>query len=827
MDLRTELRYAARSLSKSPGFVTISVLMTALAVGATSTTFSLLRGVLLKPLPWSEPDRLVRLQETRGGNRGRVPWTITNTTYHAWREHPATIEEVGGWMRGQMMTLVVGSGDAERLRVGRVTPSLLRVLRARVSLGRLFSESDGQARPGAEVVILGFGLWQRRFGSDAAVVGQTLRLDDRLMTIIGVMPRDFAFPDHETQAWLPLEIPRVEANTDVIRAVIFNALARLGTGSSAEQASSEATARGRAAPNLGSAAVALFGSSGEVTVAAVRARDALTGDVRPALIVLLSAVGLLFSAAIASVLVVQSSRAAARRRQTAVRLAIGADARQVLRHWLIESAVIGVCGGAAGLLLAAGLHRVLPVVLPSDFPRVEDVRLDAVVAVFATGLTLLAIILCGLVPALQIRDRRLVDFLAGDGATADTAANSNPWRVRTVMMAAQVAVACVLLVATGVLARSFVALLAADRGFDPRDVLTAHLTLTKPRPFASQSAGLERAQRRLAALPGVQSAGFGNALPFVTTGGFRGFTIPSPKDPGATVQVQTLLRTVSPEYFPALGLRVLAGRPLDSTDTLTSRPVVVVNKTFAAQYLGADPVGTILPIAVGSRREWEIVGIIEDVRQGGLSGVAPAVFGGVADPPQPEIFFTYRQWTTSVGEIVYVVRGDGNSAPLASTLRTIVREEDPMLTVDSIMTMEDRVMHSLARPRTYAVLIGGFAVFAVSIAAVGLFGVISYVAARRTREIGIRTALGAQPRHILRLVTTEAVLILVVGLATGLGVAALGSRLLTPLLYAVSPFDIITFVGVPFVLATIVAAACAVPARRAARLSPLTALRHQ
>ncbi|MGH9160066.1 MAG: FtsX-like permease family protein, partial [Vicinamibacteraceae bacterium] len=626
----------------------------------------------------------------------------------------------------------------------------------------------------------------------------------------------------------PLEIARVRAGADVMSGQIFNAVARLRHGFTAPQAASEATARGRAAPGLGPAGVALFGSSGDIAVTAMPARDALTADVRPALIVLLAAVGLIFSTAIASVLVLQASRTMKRRREMAVRMAIGAGAGRLARQWLVESATLGIGGGIAGLVIAAALHHVLPAVLPPDFPRVDEVALDARVALFASCLTLTAIIVCGFVPALQVRDQSLIESLAGDStAPGPGSASTRSTRVRTAMMVTQVAIACVLLVGTVLLARSFTALLAADRGFDPQDVLTAHLT-TKKTPFALLSAGVERARQRLQALPGVVDVGFGNALPFITTGGLGELTMASPKDPSSKIQVQTVMRTVSPEYFPALGLRVIAGRALARTDTASSRPVVVVNRTFAAQYLDADPIGTVLPIAIGAHREWEVVGVVDDVRQGGLSGVAPAAFGGVADPPQPEMFFTYSQSPdNAVSELVYVIRGGAGSASLAPMLRAILREEAPSLAIDSVMTMEDRVMHSLARPRTYAVLLGGFALFAVAIATVGLFGVMSYLATQRTREIGIRTALGAQPHDIMRLVTREALAVYIGGLVIGLAAAFFLVQFLAPLLYGVSIHDATSFVVVPLILSVVVAVACAVPARRATRVSPLVALRSQ
>ncbi len=832
-DLARDVRYACRTLLRSAGFSSVTVLLLGLGIGATTTLFSLTYGVLLKPLSWPEPDRLVRLQETRGGSHGRVPWTISNTTYYAWREQPQTIEELGGWTRAQLMTVTAGSGEPERLAVGRVTPSLLRVLRARPAAGRLFTDDDTGANTGpgvavrSDVVILSDAVWQRRFGGDAAIVGRSVRLDDRLVTVVGIMPRDFAFPDSETQAWVPMGVARVAAGAKTISGQIFNALARLRPGASVAQAASEGTARAGAAPSLANAGIALFGSNGAIAVAAVPAREALTGDVQPALIMLMSAVALIFATAIASVLVLQTARVAKRQREMAIRMAIGAHGGHLLRQWLVESGLLGIAGGTCGLALAAALHRILPAMLPAGFPRVEEVTIDVRVALVCAALTIIVILVCGLVPALQARRDNLRDALAGDGtASGGGAASPRSTRVRLAMMVAQVAIACVLLVGTALLARSFSALLAADRGFDPRDVLTAHATIAAS-PFASRSAALERIQQRLQALPGVAQAAFGDALPFVTSGGFRGFTLPSPTDPSTQLQAQTILRTVSPDYFPAMGLRMAAGRPLDRTDTATSRPVVVVNRTFAARYLGTPAIGTVLSIPIGDYREWDVVGIVEDLRQGGLNGISPTLFGGVTDPPQPEMFFTYRQWTANVTELAFVIRTNTSPAAIAPILRGILREEEPEAAVDSMMTMEDRVMQSLERPRTYAVLLAGFALFAVIIAAVGLVGVLSYMTSQRTREIGIRTALGAQSRDIVRLVTRETAAILASGIAIGLTAAYLLTGALRPMLYGVATHDARTFAGVPVVLAAIVAIACAVPAHRATLVDPLRALRHQ
>ena len=819
-----DLRLTVRALARAPGFSLITVLLLAIGIGATTTLFSLAYGVLLKPLAWPDAGRLVRLQETRGGAPGRIPWTITNTTYHAWTEESATIAALGGWTRARPALMTVGANAPERVRVLAATPGLFRALDVGPLAGRWLDERDaaGPGAPGA--IVIGYRLWQRRFGGRLDAIGTTLRLEGSAATVVGVMPRDFAFPDRETDAWSLLNVARVDPGANTISGMIFNAMARLRPGTTAEQASAEGTARGRAAPSLGGAGLALFGNGGEIALRAAPLQDALTADVRPPLLMLLAAVGLLFATAIASVVVLQSARAVKRRREMAVRAAIGAGGGRLTMFWVLESVVLGVVGGGAGLVVAAAFHRLLPIVLPADFPRVDDVALNLRVAMFAIGLALAAGVVCGLVPAWQSHLRSLTAPLRSDGfAWRAGGTRARGVRLRALMMAGQVAAACLLLVSAGLLARSVSALVAADRGFDPHNVLTAHGT-TEGRPFAAQAPALERAQDRIRALPGVTHVAIGNALPFITFGGMSSTALPSPTSPGTTVPAQTLTRIVSPEYFDAMGLRLMAGRALARTDTATSRPAVVVNRTFAAQYLGPTPVGTVLPVGFGSRKDWEVVGVVEDLRQSGLRGVQ-LPFGGLTDPAQPEMFFTYRQWDSNVSEIVYVVRSTSDPAALAPAVRTVLREEAPTLLVESVLTMEDRLMDSLARPRTYAMLVAGFAFFAAAVALVGLFGVLSHMAAQRTREIGVRSALGARPRDILGLVTREAAGITIAGLACGLAGAWVFSRTLSTLLYGVGTHDALTYVAVPVGLLVAAAAACALPAARAARVSPVVALR--
>jgi putative ABC transport system permease protein len=442
----------------------------------------------------------------------------------------------------------------------------------------------------------------------------------------------------------------------------------------------------------------------------------------------------------------------------------------------------------------------------------------------STVATLAAVAICGLVPALQARRHDLVRGLADDSLAPVGAGMRTPAaRLRSAIMAGQIAVACVLLIGAGLLGRSLQSLIHIDRGYDPTNLLTARLPIPSGTTFGKSAATLETIATRLRALPGVTSASFGNALPLVSAGGMTGFTVRLPRDPSVTTKVQTLHRTVDPAYFAAMGLRLRAGRLLTDSDTAASQPVLVVNRSFADQYLGREPIGRRLSLSLYRKADWEIVGVVEDMNQGGLE---TAGFVRTADAAQPEMFSSYRQFPEMRPDSVFLIaRADSDPSALAAALRAIVREQAPTLVVESVMTMEDRLMSSLARPRAYAVVLGGLSAFALAIALVGLFGVVSYGVAQRTREIGVRTALGARPIDVVALVLRSGMLIAGAGLIAGLATAALLVESLSKILYGVHPFDPATFVAVPVVLAVAAFVACAAPARRAARLDPAWALK--
>lgn len=819
-----DVRYGVRLLRHQPGFAAVAILTMALGIGATTILFSVAYGVLLKPLPWSESAELVRVTETRQGRTGRVLGTVSNGTFLAWREHRSTIEDLGGWLT-QTATLN-GAGHPVRVPIIPTTPSLFRILRVHPQIGRLFNEDEGESnQPGA--IILSYGLWQERFGGRADVVGHVLQLNDRSYTIVGVMPREFAFPDAETKAWTAWKVPPVVAGNGALVGVIFRAIARLGPGITPERAAAEATSRARSAPDMGLAARALFGAAGPIDVSVIPELQAITADVKPAILVLLAAATLLLLTATGNVASLQLARATVRRREMAVRAAIGAGQRRIVRQLLIESAILGLCGGAAGLALAAGSLRVLPWLLPDTFPRLHAVALDIGALSFALTVSILASVACGLLPAWHTHRLNLVETLSEDGvASISGASRSAAARTRALVMAGQVAITCMLLVGATLLTRSFVAMVNADRGYDPVNVLTARLPLPAEFPAERRVQLLETLVERLGALPGVSHAAYSTGLPFVSAGGFAAFNMRSPRNPDVEIEVQALQRLVSPEYFAAMRLRLVEGRTLSVDDTAATPPAVVVNRTFARQYIGDGPIGVRIPLRgprAGSLRfaneqaDAEIVGVVEDMRQDGLDAAL-----------QPEIFASLKQIPASgirSFDPILVIRTTRDPTTYVPVLRSLVHEEAPTVALDSVMTMEDRVMTSLERPRLYVVVLAGFGVVALLIAGVGLFGILSFGVAQRTREIGVRSALGAQTRDIIGLVLRQALEIVGIGLAVGLCVALAGARSLSAFLYGISPYDVLTFVVVSIVIAASAAIACVVPARRAARVDPLTALR--
>jgi predicted permease len=809
--LAQDVRYAGRLIARQPGFALLVVLTMALGVGATTTLFNVTYGVLMKPLPWRAADRLVVLKESRGGRAPRFG-SMSNAAYLAWREQAATLDALAAWTP-QTVTMV-GAGDPERIRVTASTASLFRALDVQPVIGSLFADADEQT----PVVVLSESLWRQRFGADPAALGRVVNLDDVPRTIVGVVADAVMYPDRQARAWVPFRVAPPAGN----RLMMFEAVAKLAPAATVEQAAAEAMARGRSVVDTGLTTIAIFGGDGAVEVEVRPLRDALTAGVRRPLVILLAAVGLLLAISTANIAGLQLARATTRRRELAIRAALGASGSRAIRQLLVESLLLGTTGGVLGLGLAWLLLRGAAAILPTDFPRAHDLAMDATVAAFAVFASLAASVVFGVLPALHLRRINLAATLTEDGtAPAGVSGRSQVARRRLLIIGSQVAVTCVLLASASLAARSFVALVAADRGFNPAAVLTAPIQIAGPGYSPERRVAVLRdIIDRLRTMPGVQHAGFSSEAPWMPGGSTSSLTLPSRTLAGSTVPVQASPRIVSPGYFGALGLRMVAGRPLEESDTPASQPVVVVNETFARRYLGDAPLDATIPMGVLGPSQTgmaAIVGVVEDVR-----------YVRATVETLPEMYFSAGQVIVGMRSTTatLLVRGTDDPAVLAAPVRTAVRQADASLVPGAIMTIEDRLLSSsLARPRLYALLLASFAVAALLVTGVGLFGVLSFIVAQRTRELGIRAALGARRVDLVTLVVRQGLGIVVAGTAVGLLVSLWSGRFMTALLYGITARDPLTYLIVPLVLLAVAAAACVVPALRAARLDPLRALR--
>jgi predicted permease len=810
MSFTRDVRYAARLLGRQPRYALLSILTIAVGIAATTTLFSVTYGVLMKPLPWPTAQRVVVLRETRGGNVPRFG-AFTNATYVAWRDQAATVQELAAW--SQQNVTLTGEGEAERIRITAATASLSRVLGVRLLIGSFFDRRD----EGSRVAVISERLWRRKFASDAAVLGRPIHFDGEAYTIVGVLPDALAYPDHQMAAIVPLAVRPPAGNM----LSMFNVVGLLAPGTTPSQAAAEGTARGGFAADTGMTTMAIFGSNGPVAVAAQPLHEALTADVRRPLMLLLAAVALLLVTAIGNVASLQLARTTTRYREIAIRAALGAGGGHVTRQLFVESLLMGVLGGVGGVGLSAVLHRALPSVLPADFPRLDDLRLDAVVLLFATAVSIGASLLCGLLPALRARRLNLVDALAEDGAApVGVQGRSRVARVRMLIMVGQVTVACMLLIGASLVGRSFVAMLDADRGYDVSGVLSARLSMPATMypaaewRFAIASQILER----LSALPGATDAAFTSELPLTAGGSSGAFSLRS-RDGGA-ITVQASPRIVSPMYFSALRITTISGRVFSDLDNETSQPVVVVNNTFARRYLGDTPLGAKVPFAYGvpdrPLAEGTVIGVVDDAR-----------YVGRLEPSQPEVFYSYRQLEgrLPVQTVTLLLRGSGDPSGRAAALQTAVREADDRLVADVTMPLYQRLLTTLARPRLYAVLLGGFAAFALIVAAVGLFGLFSYAVSLRARELAVRSALGARRIDLLWMVLRQGLWVASIGVTIGTAAAASSARLVSSELYGIAPRDPLTFTAVPLALLFVALIACVVPATRAANLDPMRTLR--
>jgi predicted permease len=799
-----DVRLAARALLRERGLSAAALLSLALGIGGTTALFSAVYGVLLRPLPYPDEDRLVRVyQENPGGRSLGRAHLLSNVALEAW-SGGATIEGLAGYRNATYRETRGPRETATRIQGAAVSPALFPLLRASPAAGRFFEAGD--AREGAPpVVVLSYRLWQDRFGGDPEAVGRTLVLEDSPSTIVGVAGPEFYFPDRAARLWVPLETPGPAAGF-----MVFSAIARLRPGATPAQASAEGTSAARASARPASLEL-IFGKGGPVVVHAIPLRDEMTVQARPALVVLAVASGFVLLIACANVTHLLLARGVARARERAVRAALGATRARLARQLLAESLLLASLGGALGIALAGALLRVLPLMAPPDFPRLEDVRLDPTALAFSVFVTLATGLLAGVLPALRGSCPTLPALRDQQGATAGRGSR----RLGGALLAGEAALAVVMLVSAALLVRSFMRLLDVDPGYDPAGVVLARVYLPENTRVGAERSAVDGVLDRLRARPGVEAAGAANMAPFVALTVIAKLDLRSPGE-GDPVEGRAALYVVTPGYAEALSLRLREGRLLAREDLGAGQQALVVNEEFARTYLadGKPAVGRRFQgILGGHGGASEIVGVVGNVLKNGLDA-----------RPQPEVYTLPIGMMELRDEVSLAVRATGDVTAVVRDLPALVSQAEPAAAVE-VATLAQRIQASVAQPRFAMATLGAFALLALALAATGLYGVLSYDVEQRRAEIGVRTALGASRRAIVGLVVRQGLGVTVAGLAVGLVASVLATRLLRALLFGTTPVDALAYATAPLLLLAVALLACLLPARRAAATDPAQALR--
>jgi len=813
-----DVRYTLTMIRRNRGFAAAALLTLAIGIGATTAVFSVVYGVLLRPLPYADPSRLVRLSEEHPGAVSPLRAAmLSNLTYYAWSAAPRTIEQFAAY-RSSAYT-VTRDGESARVDGADVTPSLFAMLGELPARGRFFGDDDA-ATGSAPVVVLSDRGWRERFSADPSIVGRSLLIDAKPATIVGVARPGLAFPDRDALLWMPLVIPPPSADAVAGRrgrmSVLF-ALARLKPGVTPAQAEAEGTAAARSTVRP-MAANLLFGIGGAPVVHVRGMVDEMTARVRPALQVLAAGVVCVLLIACANVANLFLSRGIARQRELTVRAAIGASRARIARQLLTESLVLAGFGGAVGLGVASALVRIASSVVAADFPRLDAVHIDVRAVAFTAMATLFTAMLSGLAPALRGARVNLNDSLRGsDGASAGGIRGARGGRLRNALLATEAAFAVLLLVGAILLARSFIKLTHVDAGYTPNGVLAVQVFI--PGGNSDEQASRTQAQvwsllDRVRATPGVTAAGAGNMMPLDNATMIAGFPSPWTRPGAEPGNARALQYIVTPGYQDALGLRVRQGRLFADADRASGTRVWVVNEEFARLYLPPQPVGYRFEQRTDTGTvPVEIVGVVANVLKDGNDR-----------RPQPEVYLVPRDRIEFGSRFELAIRTTGAPASLAPTVRAIVRTAAPAAAIETV-PLSKRVAESVDQPRFAVTVLVAFAVLALALASVGLYGVLSYGVSQRRRELGVRAALGAGRGVIVRLVVWEGLTVTAIGLGIGLAGAAAATRLMQSALFGVTPLDPLSFAAAPIVLAGVATIACLLPAVRAASIDPSEALR--
>jgi putative ABC transport system permease protein len=799
-----DLRFALRMIAKSPGFTLMAAVALALGIGANTAIFSVVNAVMLSRLPFENPDRLVMVWEA--SPRTNKTNVVNPGNFFAWQDRNRSFERVAALIAFPLS--LSGDGEPEVVESMTVSSGFFEILGVKPIMGRWFTAQEDT--PGNDnVVILSEGLWRRRYGADSGILGRQIRVNNHPMTVVGIMPAAFRFPMTRTvEFWAPLGMDRKHAADSGGR--YLSTVARLRPGATVASAQADMRAISTQLQQERPA----FNSKWGVTV--VSMREQVVGDVRTPLFVLLGAVGLVLLIACANVANLMLMRAAGRGREIAIRAALGAGGFRIARQLLVESILLSMLGGALGLIIGLWSIRVLTAALPDSiaYVSIKTIRIDTLVFLFTIGISFATGILFGLAPALKAARTDVHDALKAGGRGIASGRSIT----RNALVVAEVALSMILLVGAGLLIRSFARLSHVDPGFDAPHILTMQLALGGLFPTDAKFAEFNvRMLERVRAIPGVEAAGTSHFPPLGRIIPGTGFWRADHPRPAHGEEPVTEVLVVMPGYFAAMNIPIIRGRVFDDRDLASTKPhLVVINQTLARQfYPNEDPVGKRLAVQWGHDDEpYEIAGVVGDVHQKAMD----------ADP-RPGVLIDNMQEPSGPSNLV--ARTHGDPKMLSQAIQKEIHALDRNIPVSGVATMDEYVSSSVASARFNTILLGCFAALALTLASVGIFGVISYSVAQRTQELGIRRALGADSLSVMRLVLLQGLGLAGIGLVVGLAGAFAVTRLLASLLFGVTSTDPLTFVVVAAILAGVALLASYLPARRAASVDPMVALRYE
>ena len=796
-----DLRYAVRILWQQPGFTLVAIITLAIGIGANTAIFSVVNSILLRPLPYKEPSRLVQIWETWPPGSSYTG-SVSPNNFFDWRHQAKSFEDLTVYWT--WLFTLTGTNEPTEVPGSKVSPNFFALLGVTPELGRTFLPDEDRGEK-QHVVVISHGFWQRHFGGRVDVIGQTLKLDDDTFHIVGVLGPDFRetemVGEHSySELWVPLPI---NPGTNMRRSHYLKAIGRLKAGVTLTQARAEMTSIARQLEE------AYPDTNRDRGVNLVPLHEQITGNIRRALLVLQFATVFVLLIACSNVANLLLARIAAREKEMAIRGALGASRWQLVRLLLTESLTLAIISGTAGLLLAWCGVTLLVWTAPVSIPRLDEIGLDGRVIVFTLATSLLTVLIFGLLPAWQSARTNLNETLKASGRNVSRGPG-----LRGILVVAEIALMLVLLVGSGLLLRSLFRMQHVDLGFNHQDLLTMRVSLleSKYRDAGQVTNFYQQLLARIEKIPGVASAGLTSSPPMIKLNNMStGFEIEGqPLDPGRAPVAR--FGVVSPDYFTAMSIALIGGRTFNDYDTRENAPVVIINDNFARRnFPNGDAIGK--KVTVG-RTKREIVGVVRNIKH-----------DSPTDEEEQRIYAPHAQ--ASFGTVMLVIRATTDPNKLVSAASQAVWEGDPDAAVSTVATMDQVLSDAISRPRFNAVLLGIFSVIALLLGTVGIYGVISYIVSQSTREIGIRIALGAQLKDVLKLVLSQGLKLTIVGIGLGIVGALALVRLIKSLLFGVTAHDPVTFISVSAVLFAVAVIACLIPARRATRVDPLVALRYE